>query len=221
MRTPTLTTRLAAMALAVFTASATPALAQKVASSPDDAPLSGTGSMQSMSGVGPLNATLYNFDVTGIFSNDGLGAAINERRTLNVGSNARITGLGWNVTLFADSPSWLSEMAVTFGSSSNTDIVRLRPGIGVNSPGTETFSSGGLVDLIGLGLDFSVDADGLLRMEFFETFVDWPGDWDGIWQSGLLTIEATTASSVPEPATLGLLALGLAAVAARRRRAAL
>lgn len=210
--------RLAGVALAMFAVNASPALAQKVASDPNASPLSGVaGPVASSFGAVPLQATLYDFDVSGIFSNDALGDPINERRQINVGANALITGIGWNVTLFADSPSWLSEMVVAFGNTAQASIVNLTPGVGVNSSGTQTFDSNGIVDLVGLNLAFNVGADGILSLEFFESFDDFPNEWDGIWESGLLTIEATTVA-VPEPATLGLLALGLLAAAARRRR---
>jgi hypothetical protein len=161
-------------------------------------------------------ATTFVFDVSGINSNEGFGSPINEIRFLQVGANQTVIGIGWDVTLFADPPSWLSEMAVTFGSTSSPEILSLRPGIGVNSGGTQSFSSNGIINLVDLTFQFGVDADGLLRMEFWESFVDFPGDFDGIWQSGTLTIAV-----VPEPATYGLMALGLlgVAAAARRRRA--
>lgn len=219
MLTLSRTARLASVALAMFAVGASPALAQKVESDPNASPLSDrVGPVATSFGAVPMSTTLYNFDVSGISSNDGFGSPINERRQINVGANALITGIGWNVTLFADAPSWLSEMAVGFGATGGAQGISLRPGIGVNAPGTQSFSSGGILDLVGLGLDFSVGADGLLNLEFYETFDDFANDFDGIWQSGLLTIEATTTTAVPEPATLGLLAVGLLAVAARRRR---
>jgi len=185
--------RIAGLALTLLTASATPALAQ--------------------------TTTLFNFNVAGIFSNDGFGSPINERRSINVGQNALITGIGFNVTLFADSPSWLSEMVVAFIDDDDVDQVLLRPGVGINAAGTQAFSSNGIVDLVGLGLSFNVGASGVLTLEFFEGFDDFPNDWDGIWQSGLLTIQATTPGTVvPEPATVGLLAFGLIAIGVVRRR---
>jgi hypothetical protein len=108
-------------------------------------------------------------------------------------------------------------MVVAFGSTSAV-AVNLTPGVGDDSPGTQAYSSGGVVDLVGLGLDFTVDADGVLRMEFFESFDDFADDWDGIWESGSLTIRVEDERVVPEPSLYALLLLGLAGVAGASRR---
>jgi hypothetical protein len=123
------------------------------------------------------------------------------------------------VTLFADAPSWLSEMVVQFGSTSTPFQLSLTPGIGDDFPGTESYSSGGVVDIVGLGLNFAVDTDGVLRLEFFEDFDDFPGDWDGEWLSGALTIQVSSRNgTVPEPATYALMALAVIAGGVARRR---
>ncbi|HRP63690.1 MAG TPA: PEP-CTERM sorting domain-containing protein [Phycisphaerales bacterium] len=158
-------------------------------------------------------ADTYVFDVSGIFSNDGFGAAINEVFLINLGENAHIVGLDWDVTLFADSPSWRSEMIVTLSDSTGLGGINLAPAAGVNSPGTGTYS--GSADLVDLGLDFVLGADGLLRLEFWESFVDYAGDWDGIWESGTLTIHY---KPIPAPGALALLGVaGLAGIGRRRR----
>lgn len=186
------------------------------------APLTSAGpSAASNSGPVPFSgSTDYSLDVTGIFSVDPFGDPLNEVRTLQIGASARVIGIGWDVTLFADSPSWLSEMRVAFGSTGVPAIVFLTPGVGDDSPGTQAYSSGGVVDLIGLGLDFNVDADGVLRMEFHETFDDFADDWDGVWESGSLTIRVEDRHEVPEPSIYALMLLGLAGVAGAARRRA-
>jgi PEP-CTERM motif len=164
--------------------------------------------------ISPNSTVDFLFDVTGILSNDGFDDALNEVFNLNVGPNTRVVGIGWNVTLFADSPSWLSELAVGFGSSS-VNVVNLRPGIDDEESGTKAYSSGGVLDLVGLSLDFSVGADGKLKLQFFETFDDYADDFDGRWEAGALTIRTMP---IPEPATYGMMALGLFAVGAIARR---
>ena len=181
----------------------------------------GVGS--ALSGIGApvaLNAAMVTpfsvvFDVSRIFSNDGFGSPINEVYVLDVGAFSTITGVGYDVTIHASSPSWLLEATVDFTDSGNMGGVRLNVGFGEDMPGTASYSSGGIIDLVGLGLNFNVGADGLLRLEFSESFDDYADDWDALWQSGSLTFEV---SPIPEPSTYGLMALGLLGVAAAARR---
>jgi hypothetical protein len=81
--------------------------------------------------------------------------------------------------------------------------------------------------LIDLGLDFTVGADGLLRLEFFEDFNDSAVSRDGIWNFGKITFDVTgdnvpgdPGTDIPEPATGMLMGAGLALMgfmACRRR----
>lgn len=170
---------------------------------------------------GSVVISTVDFDVSGIFSYDEFGAPINEVYTIDIGAGSEVIGVGWDVTLFADSPSWLEEMFVSFTDTAITAGVDLSPGAGDDFSGLQSYSSGGIVDLVGLGLNFSVGADGLLRLEFWEDFVDFPGDWDGIWESGTLTFQyASTEAVIPEPATWAMMiaGFGLVGFAARRRR---
>lgn len=155
-----------------------------------------------------------NINVTGIRSNDPYGNAINVVNNYNIGANSHVIGIGWDVTLFADTPSWLSELSVAFEDSGQTTGVFLSPGAGDDFSGTSVYSSGGVVDLVGLALDFNVGPDGILRLEYFEGYDDFPGDWDGIWQAGALTVQYDT---VPAPGAAGVLAVG-GLMALRRRR---
>jgi len=160
------------------------------------------------------NAAVFNINVTNVLSNDEYGAPLNVVQIVNTAiANGHVVSIGWDVTLFADSPSWLSELTVAFENTAQTSGVFLAPGTGDDFPGTQAYSSGGLLDLIGLGLDFNLDADGQLRLEFFEGFDDFPNDWDGIWMSGTLSVEVL---DVPAPSAFAL--LGIAGFAAGRRR---
>jgi hypothetical protein len=168
-------------------------------------------------GAAGAPTTVFNFNVAGVNSWDVDGDPSNEVFTINIGAGSQVVGIGWDVTINAIAPSWLNEAAVLFGSTSAPFLFPLTPGSEENS-GTSTYSSGGIVNLISSGRSFTVDADGLLRLEFFEWLDDDPDVIDATWLSGNLTIEV---AAVPEPATYGMLALGLLAlsVAARRRKA--
>jgi len=137
-----------------------------------------------------------------------------------------MNGMGWNVGLFADPAvgslggSWLSELAVGFGPSAGPNVVSLRPGIGSGFPGSGSFSSQGIIKFNTVPLPDIVLANGILRMEFYETFDDAPGVADGLW-SGTFRGETPSTLSiqvVPEPATVSLLAItGLLGLRRRRR----
>ncbi|MCC5822245.1 MAG: hypothetical protein LAT64_09450 [Phycisphaerales bacterium] len=152
-----------------------------------------------------------NIDLVNVESRDGFNAAVNEVFNFNLGAGAHITGLGWDVTIATVGASWLSEARVEFTDTGITTGVGITPGVGENSPGTMSFNSGGILDLVGLDLDFFLGADGNLRVEFWETFVDNPGSADAIW-NGTLTVQY-----IPTPGALAVLGLG-GLVAGRRRR---
>lgn len=178
------------------------------------------GAVLATSALAPTsaNAAVILFDVTDIFSNDPFGSPLNEVYTIDIGGLSEVVGIGWDVTLYADPPSWLSELVVAFSASDQAFVLDLTPGVGDDFSGTASYSSGGIVDLVGLGFNFPVLSDGLLRLEFWESYDDYPDDWDGIWIDGTLAIEY---NAVPEPATWAMMITGFGLVghAVRRRRA--
>lgn len=157
------------------------------------------------------NVLEYSFDLVDVESVDGLGAATNTVLTPNLGANAHIVGVSWDVTIQTVGASWLSEAVVAFTNTTDTTTgLFLTPGVNDGAPGTATYSSGGFLSLIDNDLDFFLSADGILRTEFFESFDDGPGV-DAIW-NGNITIQY-----IPTPGALAVLGLG-GLVAGRRRR---
>ncbi|MDX2114068.1 MAG: hypothetical protein SFZ24_00425 [Planctomycetota bacterium] len=156
-------------------------------------------------------------DVTGINSFDSLGTPGNTIVDIQVGANNIINGIGWDVVLTALGASWRSELRVAFGDSAGTQSLFLRPG-NDNTPGGPTnYTSGGIIKLADAGVpDFAVGADGILRLEFFESYDDISGAVDGVWNSGSLFIQ--TVNPVPTPAGAGLLALAGVGLLGRKRR---
>lgn len=149
-------------------------------------------------------------NLNNVESRDALRAAVNIVQTYNIGANAQVTGIGWDLNLATVGASWRNEAVIAFENTALSTGVFLTPG-SEGSPGVGNYSSGGIVDLIGLALDFAVGGDGLLRLEFFETFVDNVGSADAIW-NGTLSVQY-----VPTPGALAVLGLG-GLVAGRRRR---
>lgn len=163
--------------------------------------------------VGSAQAYTFTLDVSGIFSNDELGSGINEVRFVDLSPGVQIVGLAWDVALFAEAPSWLSEISVALGDATDPNRLFLSPGFASARPGSESFS--GSIDLVDEGLNFTLDATGRLNFQFYEITDDFSAQWDGIWESGSITV-----TYVPEPASFGLAALGLLGLASvgRRRR---
>ena len=167
-----------------------------------------------LGGTAHAGTMTFNINVAGIFSNEELGSAQNEFRLLNIGAGSHVIGIGWDVGLYADTPSWLSEMGVDFSNSTGGGF-SLFPGFGDSNPGSGDYMSNGIEDLIGAGNDFFVGMDGSLRLEFFEAFNDYVGDWDGRWDRGTLSVLV-----VPEPTSAAMVLLALLAAGATTRRRA-
>lgn len=172
-------------------------------------------------GIGTSSAPIFGqqsdvfVNVAGITSVAVAGTAGNTVLNFNIGAGSSVVGIGWDVNNTAFTPSWLSEMVVGFRNTDATGGVNLTVGVGDDNAGTAAYSSGGVVDLVGLGLSFTANANGLVRVEFFESFDDSGVNPDGIWNSGALTLQVV---AIPEPATYGLMAMGLFAVGAMARR---
>ena len=155
-------------------------------------------------------------NAAGVASFDGPGASGNTILTFNVTPGALVNAISYNLSLATVGASWLSEGTISF-LNSNGDGVVLSAGFGVDEPGVGTYADSVL--LSDFGLSFNVGADGLLIVEFYESFDDVEGAIDANWTAGGITLG--NIGLVPEPGTYGLMALGMLAVvgAARRRKA--
>lgn len=152
-------------------------------------------------------------DISGFNTWDLAGAAVNETLDVALGGDYLVTGIGWNVTIASFGASWRSEATIGFSDSSIG--LQLSPGTD-SSPGTGTYTSGGILDLASIDptFPFTVGADGILSLEFYETFDDVPNAIDATFLSGSsLQVQYV----VPAPGALAMLGLG-GLVAGRRRR---
>ncbi|MCV2353505.1 PEP-CTERM sorting domain-containing protein [Paucibacter sp. B2R-40] len=162
----------------------------------------------------PASADVLTLDVSGINSQDVIGSAANTVLNFNLGALAHINSLSWQVNLDAYNPSWLSELQLSLsGAQTSSAGLLLAPGAGSDFSGSQAF--GGSIDLLDQGLDFSVGADGILRLEFSEAASDGLSP-DGRWVSGQVVID-WTAAAVPEPAGYALFGLGLVLMAGLAR----
>lgn len=158
-------------------------------------------------------------DVTGARGTSLFGGLGNTVQAFAIGAGARITAIGYDVSITANDPSYLSEANVAlFATGRASSGVALTPGIADDASGTASYAGG--VDLTALGLDFALADDGILRLEYFEDVVD-GGLPDSIWNSGTITVTYDmVATPVPEPATWAMMAIGLGIVGGTLRRRA-
>ncbi len=159
--------------------------------------------------------------------------------TVNLGPNAVVTGFGGAGTIETIGASWASEAALQFSGVNPAETIRLRYLSSANAStpaGGSPYNVDPPLDLTDNGVgNIQLGADGLLTVEFCETFVDNAGSGDANFiEPSTLTIQCYDCvapgggggpgggdpiSSVPLPSTnlWGLLALALGLGFAGRR----
>lgn len=129
------------------------------------------------------------------------------------GTALEINAYAWDVTIDTIGASWLSEASVSFENTSGDSFFTLTPGAGDDFGGTKHYA----------GLEptpvSTILSDGILVLQFFESFDDGADDVDAFW-SGSITVNAIEAAVIPIPAALPLLlsGLGIFGLLGRRRR---
>lgn len=150
-------------------------------------------------------------DISGVENWDLLNDPDNTVLAVPLPPGAMMTGIGWDVTLTTIGSSWLSEARIYFdGSDQDLMGLFLTPGVGNSFPGTGVFfSSGGILDLTDNGIpDIPILGDGMLFIQFHETFDDVADAVDSFWENGsTLTITYTGGTAVPTVGEWGLIIL--------------
>ena len=149
-------------------------------------------------------------DVSGYQFNDAAGSPLNQILSVFTGVGSVITTIAWDVTLTSIGASWGSEAVMNF-----EDQIFLTVS-GDGAPVTSMNYSGS-ADLTDAGVpNIVMSADGILDIEFLESFVDNAGTGDNFFEAGS-SITISGNNIVPTPGSLADLGLG-GLVAGRRRR---
>lgn len=116
----------------------------------------------------------------------GSGDPNNSVVSLNIGAGNELLGIAADVTVEAFDPSYLSESGVTFSSSDlKSSAITFTPS-STEDPGAETLSTEGIVLFAEVPADpplpqIIAGADGILRLEWNESFDDESVDPDSQW----------------------------------------
>lgn len=186
--------------------------------------LDGAGSAGSLDPRGVTN-TIINVDISGVSNFSTAQSGLNTVMEIDLaaalglasGSSVTMTSIGWDVNITTFGSSWLSEAQIYFDDNINPDGTGLflNPGAGSSFGGTNVnFASGGQIDLSDNAIANVVLSNGILRLEFADSFDDGDADPDSIWENGSTLFVGV--AEVPAPGAAAV--LGLAGLAGLRRR---
>ena len=156
-------------------------------------------------------------DLTNVRFNSVENSPLNTNISVDLGAGFTsydIIGVGWDLQLGAFFPSWLNEARIRIDNG-DTALPELYLTLsGTSSPGLETVSSGGVVDLVAQNLDWSQTSN-LVNLHFFDSFNDGFSPQAIILDGGI----TLRVNRIPEPSSLALLGVTSLGLVVRRRRA--
>ena len=158
---------------------------------------------------GAAQSNILTIDVSGMQFNDISGSALNQTLSVFIGQGQLVRGIAWDVNLTTIGASWASEAIMGFEGQ-----IILTAGTDDNPVSNMNYNSGGFLYLQDEGVpDITVGADGILDIEFYESFVDNAGTGDSYFEPG----STITITNLPTPGALAMFGFSGLALARRRR----
>lgn len=165
------------------------------------------------------SAAIVDINIDGVESWDGFNDESNTILLVDLGSGGPVTidGVGWDVLLSTVGASWLSEATMSLGTTNDDGLIDLTVGAGEGDPGTMNFSSDGIISLFDVGLDDLVLPDGILRIQFYESFDDVDDEVDATYRGFISVSILDPVVNASAPSMLAIFSLALVGFGFMRR----